>query len=92
MYRKDLIPILLGHAYSITDLARLLGESPKGVEQDLLHVIKSLRRMPYRTVIVPARCRHCGFTFGEDKLRKPGKCPKCKSTWIHEPLISIKEL
>jgi predicted Zn-ribbon and HTH transcriptional regulator len=24
-------------------------------------------------------------------LHKPGKCPRCSSTWISEPMISIEE-
>jgi len=91
MYRKDFLPILMGHPHSINELALLLDEEPKEVEQDLNHFLKSLKRMPYHAVIEPAVCRHCGFVFHHDKLRKPGKCPQCKGTWIREPQISIEE-
>ncbi len=91
MYRKDLIPILLGQPRSVAELARLLDEAPKDLEQDLHHLLKSLRRMPYRAVIEPAKCRRCGFVYSHDKLRKPGKCPLCKSTWISEPRIGIEQ-
>ena len=90
MYRKDLISILLGQPRNVAELAYLLGEVPKDVEQDLQHLLKSLKRMPYHAVIKPAKCRQCGFVFHHDKLRKPGKCPQCKGTWISEPRIGIE--
>jgi len=91
MYRKGLIPILLGQPRSVSELAYLLDAAPKDVEGDLHHFLKSLKHMPYHAVIEPATCRHCGFVFHHDKLRKPGKCPQCKGTWISEPRISIEE-
>ena len=91
MYRKGLIGMLREHPLSINEMARTLGESSKDLEDDVRHLIKSLHNMPYRLVLVPATCRKCGFEFKKDKLRKPGKCPKCNSTWISEPLIGIEE-
>jgi len=42
-------------------------------------------------VVEPARCRKRGFRFHSEKLHKPGKCPRCKGTWISEPLIAVEE-
>ena len=91
MYRKDLIGILRERPASLHDLALLLELRPKDLEDDLRHLIRSLRNMTYRAVITPATCRKCGFVFHEDKLHKPGKCPHCHGTWISDPLISIEE-
>jgi len=55
------------------------------------HLLRSLKKSPYRAVVTPARCRKCGFCFHDDKLHKPGKCPRCRETWISEPLIEIRE-
>jgi predicted Zn-ribbon and HTH transcriptional regulator len=63
---------------------------PQDVEDDLAHLLRSLRHTGYRAVIEPARCRHCGFQFGKNKLHKPGKCPKCRQTWIADPLVRIE--
>jgi len=90
MFRKDLIPILLGQPRSVSELAYLLDEAPKDVEEGLHHFLKSLKHTPYRAVIDPAKCKRCGFEFHHDKLRKPGKCPQCKATWISEPRIGIE--
>ncbi len=91
MYRRELIPILLRQRHSLMELAHLVGEPLKDVEEDLHHLLKSMKRMPYRTVIEPAVCRQCGFRFRHDKLHKPSRCPQCKSNWISDPLISIEE-
>lgn len=91
MYRKGLINMLQKHPMSLHDLCVILGSAPGDVEDDLRHLLKSLRNMPYRAVISPAVCRKCGFVFHKDRLRKPGKCPKCKGSWISEPLIGIEE-
>ena len=91
MYRKDLIGMLHDQPASLHELALLLGVHLKEVEDDLHHLIKSLKNMPYHAIITPATCRKCGFVFHKNKLHKPGKCSACKGTWISEPLISIEE-
>jgi predicted Zn-ribbon and HTH transcriptional regulator len=91
VFRKDLIELLLKRPLSIQQIARLLDERPRDVEDDLRHLLRSLKKRPYRAVVTPARCRKCGFRFHDDKLHKPGKCPRCHETWISEPLIEIRE-
>jgi transcriptional regulator len=91
MFRKDLIPLLEKNAMSVTQIARAMDESPKDIESDLLHLFQSLKHGEYRAEVNPAVCRKCGFVFSPDKLRKPSKCPECKSTWLTEPEISISK-
>lgn len=83
--------MLQGRPASLHELALQLETPPKALEDDLHHLIRSLKNMPYRAIITPAVCRKCGFTFNRDKLHKPGKCPMCHGTWISEPLIGIEE-
>jgi len=64
---------------------------PRDLEDDLEHLFRSLRKDPPCPMITPARCRKCGFRFDDHKLHKPSKCPRCKGTWISEPLISLVE-
>jgi predicted Zn-ribbon and HTH transcriptional regulator len=90
MFRKHLIDLFQGGPMSVTQVARATGESPGDVEEDLAHLFRSLKHTDFEAVVEPATCRKCGFTFGADKLRKPSKCPECKSTWLTEPLISIR--
>lgn len=89
MFRKGLINLLLDNPTGLAEIARSLGVPLKDVEDDLHHLQKSMKRSGYRLVIHPAYCRKCGFKFHKDKLHKPGKCPHCHETWIHEPLLEI---
>jgi predicted Zn-ribbon and HTH transcriptional regulator len=91
MYRKDLLRMLQDRPASLHELALLLGAHPRELEDDLHHLFRSLKNLPYCAIITPATCRKCGFVFNRDKLHKPGKCPSCHGTWISEPLISIEE-
>ena len=76
---------------SVAQLARLFDQSPREVEEDLRHLFRSLKATGRRAVVEPATCRKCDFVFERDKLRKPGKCPRCRGTWISEPRIAICE-
>ena len=91
MYRKELIDLLQDRPLSVLELAELLELAPKDVADDIEHLMKSLKHTDYRLCVAPARCRKCGFTFKETKLRKPGKCPACRGTWISEPRIRIEQ-
>ena len=90
MIRRMLVDILLENSQSVTELAKRLKKSPKDIQDDLVHLQRSLKHLAFRMIIDPAKCRKCGFKFKKDKLNKPSKCPKCYSTWIDEPLISIE--
>jgi predicted Zn-ribbon and HTH transcriptional regulator len=89
VFRKDLIDVLLDRPMSVAEIAKIVDETPRDVDDGLKHLLKSLKRTDFRATITPSHCRKCGFTFHEDKLRKPGKCPACHSTWLTTPLIGI---
>jgi len=89
--RKQLIDYLSQDPRSISRLARELGLPRADVEDAVRHMIRSARAAGHRVVVVPAKCRSCGFTFGEDKLTKPGKCPECRHSRIFEPQIGLAE-
>jgi transcriptional regulator len=89
MFRKDLIPMLLEHPMTVTEIARFTDQPGKDTVEDLQHLLQSLKHMDYKPVIEVATCKKCGFQFSDDKLRKPSKCPKCKATWITEPRIKL---
>jgi transcriptional regulator len=90
VYRKDLLTLLTDEPRSLSWLARELGGTRADIEDDLRHALRSARAAGHRIVIVPARCRSCGFTFDEGRLSKPGKCPACRGTRIYEPQISVR--
>ncbi len=74
MFREDLIDTLMARPISRHELALLLDSRPRDLEDDLRHLLSSLRKDEIRPSIVPARC---GFLFDDHKLHKPGKRPRC---------------
>ena len=90
MFRKDLLTLLTDEPRSVSWIARELGLKRGDVEDDLRHALRSAKAAGRQIVVIPARCRSCGFTFDEAKLSKPGKCPGCRGTRLLEPQISIK--
>jgi transcriptional regulator len=89
MFRKDLVTFLHENPLSVAEIAKAFGISPKEVEDDLQHLRKSLKKSAYHLRVQPAACRKCPFVFSTEKLSKPGKCPRCKGTWIEAPLVEI---
>jgi predicted Zn-ribbon and HTH transcriptional regulator len=87
--RKHLMDVLAQEPRSVSSLARELGLPRGDVEDALRHMIRSARAAGHRIVVVPARCRSCGFTFGGDRLTRPGKCPTCRASRIFEPQIGV---
>ena len=89
-FRKDLLQILSQQPRSVSSLARELGLRRGDVEDDLRHMIRSAVAAGHRVVIEPARCRACGFTFGDDRLAKPSKCPQCRGSRLFEAQIRVE--
>ena len=88
--RKDLLTLLTDQPRSVSWLAREQGLTRADVEDDLRHAIRSARAAGHEIDILPARCRTCGFTFGEDRLAKPGKCPACRGTRLFEAQVRVR--
>lgn len=87
-FRKQLLEMLEAPR-TVSSLAWELGLKRGDIEDDLRHLIRSARAAGHRIVVEPARCKACGFTFGEERFTKPGKCPECRSTWLYEPVVRI---
>lgn len=87
--RRDLVKILSAEPRSVSSIARALGLDRRDVEEHMRHAIRSARAAGHRVLVEPARCRQCGFLFGEDKLAKPGKCPACRGTRLYEAQVRI---
>ena len=88
--RKDLLAHLSHEPRSISSLARELGLPRADVEDALRHMIRSARAAGHDVVVLPARCRACGFTFDESRLTRPSRCPACRESRIYEPQIRVE--
>jgi predicted Zn-ribbon and HTH transcriptional regulator len=89
-FRRDLLKLLTSQPRSVSSIAREMAMRRGDVEDDLRHLIRSARAAGHRVIVEPARCRACGFTFGEDRLAKPGRCPACRGTRLYEAQIRIE--
>jgi hypothetical protein len=87
--RKNLLDHLSHEARSVSSLSRELGLPRADVEDALRHMIRSARAAGHDIVILPARCRACGFTFDESRLTRPSRCPECRESRIYEPQIRV---
>jgi len=90
MFRKDLITLLTEQPRSASSIARELGLKRTDVEDDLRHAIRTARAAGQHVEVLPAKCRTCGFEFSDDRLSKPGRCPQCRGSRIHEAQIRIR--
>jgi predicted Zn-ribbon and HTH transcriptional regulator len=90
VFRKDLLELLQQQTATVHELALMLDVHPREIQDDLEHLVRSLKRSGQRLVVEPARCRKCGFEFSRDKLGKPGRCPRCRETWIAEPRFHVE--
>ena len=88
--RQKISSLLEGNTFSARDLSVEIGISEKDVYDHLEHIQKTAGKGAQSFVITPAVCRRCNFVFRKrDKVKKPGKCPVCRSESIQEPLFSI---
>jgi predicted Zn-ribbon and HTH transcriptional regulator len=89
VFRKDILTLLSDQPRSVSSLAKEFGLKRGDVEEDLRHALRSARAAGHQVIVIPARCRTCGFTFDEEKLSKPSKCPVCRGTRLYEPQICL---
>jgi len=87
--RHELIDLLSREPRSLSSIAREMGLRRDDVEEDLRHALKSATAQGHQVVVVPARCKDCGFVFDEQRLTKPGRCPSCKGSRLFEPQIRL---
>ncbi len=90
-FRRQIIELLSQEPRSASSIARELGLRRGEIEDDLHHALRSAEAAGHRIEIIPARCKDCGFTFGIDRLLKPGRCPACKGSRLFEALMRIAE-
>ena len=68
--RKDLLTLVKVQPRSISWLARALGLRRDDVEDHLRHALRSAAAAGLELMVIPARCRTCGFTFEEGDARE----------------------
>ena len=90
--RREIMDILKDEFLSAKDISGSVGISVKEVFEHLDHIQKSIGKGGRSLEVTPAECKKCGFVFKKrERLKKPGKCPVCRSESIEEPLFSIRK-
>jgi hypothetical protein len=89
--RHNIISVLRGHTLTAKDISREVMISEREVYDHLEHIQKTMNKKKQSLILIPASCRKCGFEFRKrDRLKKPGKCPVCRSSFITDPLFSFE--
>ncbi len=90
--RQKIISLLDGKTLSAKDISVEVGVSEKEVYGHLEHIQRTMNTVKHNFVITPAECKKCRFVFRKrDRLKKPGKCPVCRSELIEEPLFYVRK-
>lgn len=88
--RSELRNALRGASSTSRELSQAIGASEREVLEHLPHLARSLAHEGERLVIDPSKCLACGFEFEDrTRLKRPGRCPECKSTRISQPRFAI---
>lgn len=83
--RQELMYLLAGRHLPVTTLSQEIHLS----EKEIYSHLEQMQRTGILN-ISPARCCGCGYIFSKrNRLKKPGKCPRCKGTYIEQPLFSV---
>ncbi|WP_022850216.1 transcriptional regulator [Limisalsivibrio acetivorans] len=86
--RQEIIDTLKDGPATAGDLSVIVSKPEKLIFSELEHVRKTVGKA---FAIIQPECRKCGFIFSREKhLKKPSKCPECRSTWITDPEFYIK--
>ena len=97
--RRKIIEVLKSTDKPLTarEIARLLNiplRDLKVIYEDLKHIARTLKRAgggKEKLEVYPPHCANCGFVFARrEKLKKPSRCPRCKSERIVPPRFIIK--
>jgi transcriptional regulator len=89
VFRRQLVELLSHEPRSASSLAREMGLRRGDIEDELRHALRSAGAAGLRVVVLAARCKDCDFTFSEDRLTKPSRCPACKGSRLHEPMLRL---
>jgi predicted Zn-ribbon and HTH transcriptional regulator len=64
-------------------------------EKEILDHLEHIARAPgegYRFHLLPAVCKHCGFSFTKrERLTIPSRCPRCRGESIRRPRFELKK-
>lgn len=85
--RQEILACLARDRLSASELSVRVHQS----EREIYHHLEELRKAG-KVALLPPICAECGFAFEQRRrTKKPGKCPRCKSTRIKPPLFILDQ-
>lgn len=88
--RQSIMFFLQQGPATVRQISEEIGLAEKNVYEHLEHIRQSLQREGTSLSVLPPECRKCGFVFAKrQRLKKPGRCPICRSESISQPRYSI---
>lgn len=88
--RQKIISVLEGQNLSAKEISAQVSISEKQVYEHLEHIRQTIKK-EHKLIITPSECRKCSFVFKKrERLKRPGRCPLCRSELIQQPLFSIR--
>ena len=90
--RHRIVALLSEQPATARQISAELRIPEREIYEHLEHIRKTMHKGSQRLVVRPASCEKCGFVFRKrERLKKPGKCPMCRSESIVETLFSVVE-
>ncbi len=90
--RQRITSVIMNNPRTAKEISGEVRIPERDIYEHLEHIRKTMNKGEYRLVVVPARCERCGFVFRKrGRLKKPGKCPICRSESVTEPLFSVEK-
>ncbi|MGD8256037.1 MAG: transcriptional regulator [Desulfobacterales bacterium] len=90
--RQQIISLLSQKEMDARALSREVRIREKEVYDHLVHIARSLAGKGKKLTVRPSRCLLCDYVFENRKrLTRPGRCPRCRSTRLQNPVFSIAE-
>jgi hypothetical protein len=89
--RQQILREITGTLRSSRQLAELIRIPERDIEDHLTHLVRSVSRdRTRRFVMDPSACQSCSYVFRErTRLRRPSRCPRCRSEDISPPRFGI---
>lgn len=88
--RQKIMYLLAEKQMNARELSQILGVQEKEVYKHLPHVEYSVTGQGKKLLVQPFQCLSCGYVFENRKrFTPPGRCPRCKRTYLEKPTYRI---
>jgi len=88
--RQSIVAFLKDREMTAREISQAVGVGEKEVYDHLAHIVRS-KNLGGKFIVVPARCKKCGYVFKKrDRLTPPSRCFLCKGESVTAPRFFIR--